>query len=195
MTATDGFILRNTPILGRTAVTHHLFEIHLNVFIPPVSFPSQAPSAAKVLPESMLPNTNTRSAGDGKQQGSPGFTLKYSTCALHPFPFPSAKIASHTGDLGLVVHGAGRRNEEQCWVSRSTPPKARQNAGVISSCPLSQHSSFVSNITSCFQPRFGAGRRGIRAETEPAEIVTAVLQNTANMRTPLRLDTCGRNIH
>lgn len=42
MTATDGFILRNTPILGRTAVTHHLFEIHLNVFIPPASFSVQA---------------------------------------------------------------------------------------------------------------------------------------------------------
>lgn len=47
MTATDGFILRNTPILGRTAVAHHLFEIHLNVFIPPVSFPLQALSTAK----------------------------------------------------------------------------------------------------------------------------------------------------
>lgn len=42
MTATDGFILRNTPILGRTAVTHYLFEIHLNVFIPPASFSVQA---------------------------------------------------------------------------------------------------------------------------------------------------------
>lgn len=49
MTATDGFILRNTPIPGRTAVAHRLFEIHLSVFIPPVSFPSQAPSAVKSL--------------------------------------------------------------------------------------------------------------------------------------------------
>ena len=49
MTASDGFILRNTPILGRTAVAHHLFEIHLNVFLPPVSFPSQAPRAAKTF--------------------------------------------------------------------------------------------------------------------------------------------------
>lgn len=44
MTATDGFILRNTPIVGCAAVTQHLLEICFHVCISPACFSVQAPS-------------------------------------------------------------------------------------------------------------------------------------------------------
>lgn len=44
MTATDGFILRHTPILGCAAVAWHLSEICFYVRISPACFSLQAPS-------------------------------------------------------------------------------------------------------------------------------------------------------
>lgn len=85
MTATDGFILRNTPILGRTAVTHHLFEIHLNVFIPPVSFSVKALSErSQVLLESITQRH--------KAMGKPEPIQEYSTRSRRPFPPGPAKL-------------------------------------------------------------------------------------------------------
>lgn len=129
MTATDGFILRNTPILGCAAVTHHLFEIHLSVFIPPVSLPSRAPSAAKSSRSRCrcTPASGQQETGSEREaQGLHGDIPRVPYAPSHPRPRHclSRRRSSPHGTR------AGCGNQERRRVS------ARRDAGGISSRPF-----------------------------------------------------------
>lgn len=164
MTATDGFILRNTPILGRTAVTHHLFEIHLSVFIPPVSFPSRAPSAAKSSRSRCrcTPASGQQETGSEREaQGLHGDIPRVPYAPSHPRPRHclSRRRSSPHGTR------AGCGNQERRRVS------ARRDAGGISSRPLStQVSAALSPPTPPSAPspglEPGAGGRALRGSQQ-----------------------------
>jgi len=129
-------------------------------------------------------------------QGATGerrvYTEIFHVC-LTPLPPAKLPFRQETPASEHREPGAGTGSDAGFQAPLLRKPSERQGRSPAAPFSPRQHSSSVSNGTACSQPGSGAGGRGTHAEAEPAETAVAFLQANTGSRTPLRLDTGGRD--